>query len=110
MHEFSLASEVVRLALEHAEGARILKVVLSIGSLAGVEPGAIAFCFESLARDTLAEGALLVLEEVPGEALCRNCGSTFRLERLYEPCPGCDGHELEILRGREMSVKEMEVV
>lgn len=109
MHELAIADEIVRITLDHAAGAKVLRVVLEIGAFVGVEPQSVAFCFESLTRGTLAEGAELVIHDVPGEAHCLGCGVDSPRTQLWEPCPACGGHALDVLRGRELRVKELEV-
>lgn len=110
MHELAIASEVVRIALERSEEARVLRVVLEIGQLAGVEPAAIRFCFESVAAGTRAEGAQLDITEIPGSGSCRNCGRAVVLQQRHDPCAACASHDLDLRHGRELSVKELEVI
>ncbi len=50
MHELSLAQDIVEQATEAARtanGGRVVAVHLTIGRLAGVEPGALLFCYET---------------------------------------------------------------
>jgi hydrogenase nickel incorporation protein HypA/HybF len=53
MHELSIANsilEAVRAEAVRRPGVRLLKVGLRVGELAGVEPEALSFCFDSLGR------------------------------------------------------------
>lgn len=109
MHELAIADEIVQLALEHSEGARIHAIILEIGDLAGVEPEALAFCFETLIPGTRAADSRLEIRRIPGQARCRACTITYDLARLHDPCPGCGAYERDILQGKQMGVKELEV-
>jgi hydrogenase nickel incorporation protein HypA/HybF len=111
----SLAEGVLQIVEEAARGqggqafARVKTVVLEIGQLSTVEPEALCFCFDAVARGTLAEGARLQVIEVPGEGLCFSCGKTVPLAARYDPCPACGGYPVEATGGTEMRVKELEV-
>jgi hydrogenase nickel incorporation protein HypA/HybF len=112
MHEMSLAEGVLQLVEDTArsEGAaRVKTVVLEIGRLSSVEPEALRFCFEAVARGSLAEGAALEIIDLPGAGLCLACGATVALEEIYGACPGCGGHQVQATAGTEMRVKEIEI-
>jgi len=62
MHEMSLAEGVLQVIEDAAQRDRFSKVTavwLEIGQLAGVEPQAMAFCFDAVTRGSVAEGARL---------------------------------------------------
>jgi hydrogenase nickel incorporation protein HypA/HybF len=44
-------------------GARVTKVGLRIGELAGVDQASLTFCFEALVKDTELESAVLAVED-----------------------------------------------
>ena len=88
---------------------RVKTVRLEIGELAQVELEALRFGFEVVARGTLAEGARLEIDDVQGEAWCLRCRRSVRLRERFECCAECGGFELQITRGEEFRVKELEV-
>jgi hydrogenase nickel incorporation protein HypA/HybF len=59
MHELGITRDIVAIAGDAARGRRVIRVTLHVGKLAGVEPRAIAFCFDVVARGTPVEGAVL---------------------------------------------------
>lgn len=69
MHELALATEVVSICAERAEGARVLRVCLEVGRLAAVLPDALRFCFDACAHGTAVEGATLDIIETQGGEL-----------------------------------------
>lgn len=109
MHELALTRSVVALALEHAGGARITRVVLEIGELSGVLADAVRFCFDVCARGTAAEGAILEVRAVPGRGRCRACGAEFPLDRPFGTCQ-CGNTDVELTAGTELRLRELEVV
>lgn len=107
MHELSIASSVVEACAEKAGGARVLRVRLEVGQLAAVLPDALRFCFDVCAAGTALEGAELEIVEIPGRAICDDCGRSVTLSAPYGVCE-CGGI-LRIVAGRELRLKEMEV-
>ena len=66
MHEMSITQGIIDLCLQHAGGRRVNSLEVEIGELSSVVPEAIEFCFEACSRDTLLEGAELVIVRIPG--------------------------------------------
>ena len=106
MHEATLAENILNIALEAARqhhAAKIFKVGLTLGAMAGVEVEALNLSFDVLKRDTPAADAVLAIERVPCRATCNKCGKIFQLERYNFLCPDCDG-VLILQSGRELRV------
>ncbi len=109
MHELGIAQEIVALVAERAGGAKVTRVVVEVGKLAGVLPDAVQFCFDLCVEGTTLEGASLVIVETPGRARCRECGDEVSLDRPFGRC-ACGSSDLEWLSGEELKVKEFEVI
>ena len=109
MHEMSITQGIVDICESAAAGKRVLAVVLEIGELGNVVPEAVEFCFEACTRDTLLDGARLIIERPPGRGRCRECAAEFAVKAYYESCPACGGYHVDILSGEELRVKELEV-
>lgn len=102
----------LNLALEQARqrGAqRVYVVRLRIGALSGVVPEALRFAFEALTPGTPAEGAELLIEEVPARFWCPNCQREFQAEDLLAECPGCRCPSGQLRAGREMELASLEL-
>jgi len=69
MHELALTQEIVAIVCQAAGEQRVRQVTLEIGQLTCVTPDAIEFCFEVVAKGTLAEGARLNIRRTSGEEL-----------------------------------------
>lgn len=108
MHELSLTESVVSAVSERLPGAKVVRVRLEIGRLAGVVSDSVRFCFEIVAAGTALEGAALEILEPPGVAQCRECDAMVELADNVLLCT-CGSANLEVLSGTEMLIKEVEV-
>lgn len=108
MHELSVAASIVDACVERADGARVLRVTVEVGELAAVSPDALRFCFDVCAQGTAVADAKLDIVEIPGRATCEACGGSVALSSPYGMC-SCGGY-LRVVRGRELRLREMEVM
>ncbi len=104
MHELSIADALLEIALRHADGRRIEGVEVKVGHLRQVVPDALAFAFTLVAEGTEAEGAELLMEEVPAAGFCRGCGTESEWDAFPLACTACGGVDVELVRGEELLV------
>ncbi|MBF2020785.1 MAG: hydrogenase maturation nickel metallochaperone HypA [Hydrococcus sp. C42_A2020_068] len=109
MHELGITQNIVAIVSEHAQGFPVKRVTLEIGQLSAVMPDAIRFCFDVCCRGTVLEGSTLEILEIPGLGKCRQCGTEVALNEPFGICDRCGSADLEIVRGTELKIKEMEV-
>lgn len=111
MHEMAIAEGIFDIAKEQAakeNSARIMKIGLLIGEMAGVEEEALRFCFSALVRGTLAENAELSIKRVPLVGRCGICDYEKPIENYNFICPKCGGG-LSVVSGRELRVEYVEM-
>ncbi|MEP6696761.1 MAG: hydrogenase maturation nickel metallochaperone HypA [Pseudonocardiales bacterium] len=104
----SLTESVVTAVSERLPGAKVVRIRLEIGRLAGVVSDSVRFCFEIVAAGTELEGAQLEILEPPGVAHCRSCDAVVELSDALLLC-NCGSADLEVLSGTAMLIKEVEV-
>ncbi|MEB3359596.1 MAG: hydrogenase maturation nickel metallochaperone HypA [Synechococcales bacterium] len=107
MHELGITQNIVAIASEHAQGARVQRLSLEIGQLTAILPDAIRFCFDVCAQGTVLEGATLEILETPGLGQCRECGHQLPLSQPFGVCV-CGSTRLDIIQGQELLIKELE--
>ncbi len=110
MHEMSLAEGILQIVEDAAARQgfeRVTEVRLEIGALSGVEIEALSFCLDVVLRGSLADGARVALERLPGEGYCLGCGETVEIAALYDACPRCGGYQVQATGGTEMRVKDL---
>ena len=111
MHEVSLIESIVDLvAAERQKQAftRVRMIRLAVGALGHAEPDALRFCFDAVTSGTIADGAALEIEIVPGAGWCAVCQRTIPIEERFAACPACDG-PLRMTAGDELRLAELEV-
>lgn len=112
MHEMALAESMFQIIAEQARQqnySHVTRVRLEIGAFSDVEPEAMRFCFDAVTRDSLADGALLEIDRVPGQGWCMDCSKPVEMEARPDPCPFCGGHKIQVTGGDQMRIMELEV-
>ena len=107
MHELGITQNVVAIAAEHAQGAKVRRISLEIGQLTAIMPDAIRFCFDVCTQGTVLEGAALEILERPGVGQCRVCSQQIELSQPFGVCD-CGNTRLDIIQGEELTIKELE--
>jgi hydrogenase nickel incorporation protein HypA/HybF len=110
MHELSLAGGVLRLVEDAAqrEGfARVSRLQLEAGALAGVEVRALRFGLDALRPGTVLEGAEILIDEPPGSAWCLRCAETVQIASRADACPRCGGYQIQPTGGTELRVVDL---
>ena len=109
MHEMSIAANILEIATRQATeaGARVInRIEIEVGRLAGVEITALEFCFETARKMTGATAAsTLVIHPVAGRGRCPECRREFSVDFFVALCPKCGAGGVEILQGRELKVR-----
>ena len=112
MHEMALTESIVEIAVEAAkkQGAgKVKRVFVDVGGLSHVEPDALLFCFAAVSAGTIAEGAELEIDRVPGAGWCLDCGKTVPIAERFGACPECGGYHVKMTGGDDLRVREIEV-
>ena len=109
MHELSIAEAIVQVVERHAAGRRVARVEVRVGHLRQVVPSALEFAWELVTDGTAAQGAELVLEEVPAAVRCRACGAESVQERFPFSCASCGGFDIDLFQGEELLVDSLEL-
>lgn len=112
MHELSLCRTIIDIIHDHTKEKkinRIKKITLEIGQLAAVDESALRFGFEAISDGSIAQGAILDILIIEGQAFCDRCQKTVPLKRYYDACSSCGQFTLTVTQGEELRIKFMEV-
>jgi len=108
MHELAVMQAVVDQVTDRLGDRPVTSIHLAVGKLSGVEPDALRFCFELATSGTTMDGAVLTIEEPPGDGLCRTCGQAFRIEDAIALCP-CGSADVRIVGGDELLIRSVQL-
>lgn len=112
MHELSITQSLLEIALRHAEQAgaqRITSLNLVIGELASIVDDSVQFYWDIVSQDTIAEGAELRFERVPGTLRCLGCDHIFPLNGRDYACPACGETRVVAAGGGDFRLESIEV-
>lgn len=110
MHELSIVMGIIEIATREAEKAEasvVEEIELDIGRLSTVEPDAFEFAWKQGIRHTPLENAVKKINRPEGKARCLHCENEFPVAQLYDACPACGEHWIEILAGKELRVRSI---
>ena len=110
MHELAVTQSILDIALRHAQGAeRITDINIVIGQFASIVDDSVMFYWDMISEGTIAHGAALHFERIPGEMVCGNCGHTFHPNDKAFECPSCSSGFVRIVKGDEFRVDSIDV-
>lgn len=112
MHELGIANAVigvVRAEAARRPGTRPVRVGLRVGELAGVDPDALSFCFESLLCDTDLRSLALEVETVRRRHRCSLCRAEFDVVEYNTACPACGTASTVCIAGEELLLSYLEM-
>lgn len=110
MHELSLAGGILKIVDDAAARecfARVRRLTLTVGALAGIEESALRFALEALAPGTVLQGAEIVLQHQPATAWCLSCSTSVLIKSRLDSCPRCGGNWLQVTGGTDLQVKDL---
>lgn len=110
MHELGIATSILQAARQEAQrhpGASLRKIRVRVGELSGVDPQALSFAFEVLARG---QAPLeLEIENCPRRQRCSACGRTFAVVHYDLGCPACGNQHTQFAGGDELELASLEM-
>ena len=109
MHELAITESIVAAVVEKLPGVPVRRVQVQVGRLSGIVPDALEFCFELATAGTSLAGAVLDIVSSPGSGRCRACGAEFDTDDQVVMCD-CGSVDVEVLGGRELLIRAVEVV
>lgn len=112
MHELALAESIVnavKVAVKNRPNVKVIQVRVRIGELTDIVSDSLQFGFESLIAETPIAGARLEIERIPIDGKCNNCGHEFTVEEFVFICPECFSTDINMVRGDELEVVDIDV-
>lgn len=120
MHEFSIASEIVRNVLDAAEknnAEKVLSIRLDIGELSLINVEQVVHWVQALFKGTMAEGAMVKVKTIKAFVQCHACGykggnnpDSKDIDRHFAAlfCPKCGSPEIKVEKGQECLLRKIQ--
>lgn len=112
MHELSITENILEIALNHAEEANassISNIHLVIGQLSSVVDESVQFYWDYIARETIAEGAVLHFRRLPLIIKCKQCSHTYSPDIQVLACSECGSETIIIIQGEEFYLEAIDI-
>ncbi len=112
MHEIGVVTAMVNTVVHYCEEnqvAQVAEIVVQIGELSLVLPEYVEQLYPMVADGTMLQDTELIIETVPGMAICEDCDDVFNVIQHEGVCPSCGSRNKTVLSGRDFSIKELHV-
>jgi len=116
LHELPVIQSLFEICMRHARANnanKVVSVTLKIGEASDLQDEWIQRYFDYLCKETILEGAKLIINRVPLMIRCKECSEEFHVDLRKTQqvlCPKCGGTKFEYVSGREYSVDSIEIV
>jgi hydrogenase nickel incorporation protein HypA/HybF len=110
MHELSICQNMIKqvntITQEH--GAKsVQSIQLQVGPLSGIDTALLEHAFPTASAGTIAEGAELIVEQLPVRIRCLSCNKESQVELNQLICPLCQHSQTQLLSGNEMLLRNV---
>ncbi len=103
------AQSVIRTLMRQVEeeaakypGSHVVSLHARVGELSGIDPAVLSNAFAAAVRDTPLRGTSLTVESVVPEAICEQCGNSFRFDQAHTQCAKCGSLRLAVQGGDDL--------
>ena len=112
MHELAVTQNIIDIVVSEADklkAAKVTAVKIKMGMCTCLVPQLVQDYFDLFTEDTVAQGARVVIERVPGEVECNDCGNKSIIKDFRVICPICNGRNTKLIHGKEFYIESMEI-
>ena len=99
--------DIAQQQAKSADAETIDEIEIDIGCLSTVQMEAFDFAWEQAVKETILDNAIKKINRIKGKARCLDCDASFPLENIYDACPKCGQHLIDIVEGKELRVKSL---
>lgn len=112
MHEYSIVQalmEQVETLVEENSAKEVVKVIVKIGVMSGVEPHLLEIAFNTFKEKTVCDSSEFIMNIQPLTILCLKCEVQSELEKAHYCCPHCSSLDVKVVDGEEMFLMSLEM-
>lgn len=112
MHEYSIVQSLLESCEEHAkanDSKNVVKVIVKIGVLSGVEPDLLQTAFDTFKEKTVCDKAEFIINHQKVVISCLSCDEESTLEKNEFACPKCQSNQVKVIDGEDMYLMSLEM-
>lgn len=112
MHEYSIVQSLLESCEEHARqnsATKVIKVIVKIGVLSGVEPDLLQTAFDTFKEKTICDGCEFIINHQKVVITCLSCDEESTLEKNEFICPKCKSNQVKLIDGEDMFLMSLEM-
>jgi hydrogenase nickel incorporation protein HypA/HybF len=112
MHELAVTQNILDISIRYAQKANAKQITiirLVIGKFSSIVDDSVQFYWDTIAKGTIAEGAILHFERIPAEMTCLECSFVFEPTDDTFACPHCQSPKVKITKGDEFRVESIDI-
>ncbi len=113
MHELSIAQAVVERVenlRNERHSSRVSRVVLQVGSLAGIDCTALRQALPLVVENTALRKTEWKIVPVAAKIHCSACGCESQPENCFAVCAHCESADVRIIQGRELLIETVTLI
>lgn len=111
MHELYIAESILKSVSEalpeNLPPASVRQVRVEVGQLDAVIPETLTFLFDAIKASHGMSRAELLIESIEVRCRCRQCHRQFGLDLPVFLCPDCGSGQVDVLRGRGITLRRI---
>ena len=88
---------------------KLIAMELSLGKLSGIDQHSLRFALDTVLTDAGYGKVQMSFHEKPAVFNCSECSWQGQLDDFTICCPHCQGHQLEIVTGKDVILERIEV-
>lgn len=113
MHELAITENIIKISSEEAKkynAKKVKSINIKMGTLSDLIPECIQSYFDIASEGTIVEGATLIIDKIPINMVCNNCGKKSNIYTATFKCSYCGSNKIKLIGGHEFYIDSMEVV
>ena len=112
MHEYSIVQALINqcenIAKEN-EVEKVIKVMIKIGVLSGVEIHLLKTAFDTFKEGTVCDGAELNIHHQKIKLHCNECHAEYEIDEMDYKCIACKSLNVTVIDGEDMYLMTLEM-
>jgi len=112
MHEYSIVQalmEQIDTLVEDNDATEVMKVIVKIGVMSGVEPHLLEIAFNTFKEKSVCERAEFIMNIQALSIVCEACDTQSELEKPHYCCPHCQSLDVRVVDGEDMFLMSVEM-